>query len=96
MPRRSGRNGLLGCRRWHGQAHQVVEGTERSLRAIARRDHDLLEGHRRHVAGREHARHRGAAISIHHDLAMAAEFQRTLEPLVVGHQADLLHESGSQ
>ncbi len=36
-------------------ADQVIERAERRLGAVARRDDDLLERHRGHVAGREHA-----------------------------------------
>jgi chloramphenicol-sensitive protein RarD len=45
----------------HRRADQVVEGRQRGLGAVAGRDDDLLEGHRRRVAGGEHARHAGRA-----------------------------------
>ena len=43
------------------RADQVVEGRQRRLRALAGGDDDLLEGHRRRIAGGEHAGQAGGA-----------------------------------
>eukprot|EP01136_Pigoraptor_vietnamica_P011530 Opistho-1_new@50476 len=82
--------GASGDRR-RRRADQVVEGAQRRLGALAQRDDDLLVGHGRHVAGREHARHRGLAPGIDDHLAMLGQLHRALEPVGVGQQADL-HE----
>ena len=50
-----------------------------------------LERHGGHVAGNEHAGHRGLTARVDDDLAVARELQRALQPLGVEHQADL-HE----
>ena len=60
-----------------------------------RGDDDLLVGHRRRVAGGEHARHAGRALRVDHDLAVLRQLDRAAQPLGVGHQADL-HEHAGQ
>jgi hypothetical protein len=70
-------------------ADQVVERAERRLRAFTGRDDDLLERHGRHVARREHAGHRGLALGVDDDLAVLRQLDHALEPVGVGHQADL-------
>src|SRR5690606_30020153 len=79
----------------YGASDQVVEGAERSLGAVARRDDDLLVGHGRAIARGEHARQGRLALGVDLDLAVARQSQAALEPLGIGHQADL-HEDAFQ
>ena len=67
----------------------MIEGTERRLRPIAHRNNDLLVGHRRHVACREHARNRGLPTCIDFDLTTRRQRQGSFEPLTVRQQSDL-------
>ena len=77
------------------RADQVVEGRQRRLGAVAGGDDDLLVGHRRRVARGEHAGQVGGAARVDDDLAVAAQLDRALQELGVGHQADL-HEHAGQ
>src|SRR5690606_38125869 len=70
---------------------QVVECAQRGLGAVAHRGDDLLVRRGGRVARGEHARQRGTAGVVDHDLAARRKLQRALEPLGVGQQADL-HE----
>ena len=56
------------------EAQQIVGGGERRLRALPRRDDDLLVGHARHVPGGEEPGDGGAAGAV--DLDLAARVQR--------------------
>src|SRR3546814_13408685 len=62
-----------------GEADEIVERRERRRRACARRDHDLLVGHRGRVAGGEDAGLRGGAARVDLDLAARRERDRALE-----------------
>src|SRR3546814_20253567 len=66
----------------------LVPYTTLFRRACARRDHDLLVGHRGRVAGGEDAGLRGGAARVDLDLAARRERDRALEPLGIGDEPD--------
>nr|GEU28309.1 hypothetical protein [Tanacetum cinerariifolium] len=77
------------------RADQVIERGQCRLRAFAGGDDDLLVRHGGDIAGSKHAGDRRLAAGIDFDLAVTRQGHRALEPLGVGHQADL-HEHAFQ
>src|SRR6478735_9492235 len=71
--------------------HEVLEGTESSLGAVAGGDDDLLVRHGRSVPGCKDVGDRGAALGIDHNLPEFTEFNDTLQEVGVRQEPDL-HE----